>query len=189
VRTIHHAANAPALLQGVAQILAPGGAFVLEFANKRNLKAILRYLVRRQDWSPFAREPVEFAELNFDFHPAWMRERLSGAGLWVRQQRTVSHFRLDFLKRVVPTGLLVELDRLLQPTGGMWQLTPSIFVRCEICTDKLVAQQSVFFRCISCGSSTLADEGDALSCVDCGARFAVRDGIYDFKASLEGGAR
>ena len=67
VRTIHHAADAPAVLQGVAQILAPGGAFVLEFANKRNLKAILRYFVRRQNWSPFDREPVEFVKLNFDF--------------------------------------------------------------------------------------------------------------------------
>ena len=92
VRTIHHAADVSAVMRGVAQILAPGGTFVLEFANKRNLKAILRYLARRQEWSPFDREPVEFVKLNFDFHPAWMRERLSQAGLPVQEQRTASHF-------------------------------------------------------------------------------------------------
>jgi len=185
VRTIHHAANAPAVLQGIAQILAPGGTFVLEFANKRHLKAILRYIVRRQDWSPFEREPVEFAELNFDFHPTWMRERLTEVGFQVRELRTVSHFRLDLLKRLVPTGLLVSLDRLCQPTGVLWQLTPSVFMRSEVRADKLPAPPGAFFRCPVCGSTMLENEGDALHCVDCGARFAVRDGIYDFKAPLE----
>ena len=188
VRSIHHATDAPAVLQGVAQALAPGGTFVLEFANKRNLKAILRYLVRQQGWSPFDREPVEFVKLNFDFHPAWMRERLAKVGLRVRKMCTVSHFRLGLLKRVVPTGLLVSLDRLLQPTGALWQLTPSVFVRCEARADKPAAPPGAFFRCTVCGSTALMDGGDALACTDCGARFAVHNGIYDFKAPLVGGA-
>ncbi len=187
VRAIHHAADAPAVLRGVGRILAPGGSFVLEFANKRHLKAILRYLVRRQEWSPFDREPVEFVELNFDFHPTWMQEQLVEAGLRVRKLRTVSHFRLDQLKRAVPTGLLVALDRLLQPTGALWQLTPSVFVRSEAQADKPAAPPGAFFRCIVCGSTMLVDGGEVVSCTDCGARFAVRDGIYDFKAPLEGG--
>lgn len=197
VRTLHHAADASVVLQGVARILAPGGAFVLEFANKRNLKAILRYLLRRQDWSPFDREPVEFVELNFDFHPAWIREHLTEAGLRVRRLRTVSHFRLGLLKRVVPTAVLVMLDRLCQPTGALWQLTPSVFARCEASAEKSVAPQDAFFRCTVCGSAelttggstVLVDERGALSCTDCGACFAVRDGIYDFKAPLAGGAK
>lgn len=189
VRVIHHAADAPAVLQGVAQILSPGGTFVLEFANKHNLKAILRYSVRRQDWSPFDREPVEFVKLNFDFHPAWMRERLAEVGLQVQELRTVSHFRLGLLKRVVPTGLLVALDRLLQPTGALWQLSPSVFVRGTADTGKPAAPSGAFFRCTVCGSTllTLEGGGDVLSCTDCGARFAVRGGIYDFKAPLRGG--
>ncbi|MFQ6101083.1 MAG: methyltransferase domain-containing protein [Anaerolineae bacterium] len=189
VRTIHHAADAPAVLCGVAQILAPGGAFVLEFANKRNLKAILRYLLQRQDWSPFDQEPLEFVKLNFDFHPAWMRERLAEVGLQMRELRTVSHFRLGLLKRVVPTGLLVTLDRLFQPTGALWQLTPSVFARCEASAEKSAAPQGAFFRCTICGSTMLVHEEETLSCTDCGACFAVCDGIYDFKAPLAGGAR
>ena len=189
VRTIHHAADAPAVLRGVAQILAPGGAFVFEFANKRNLKAIARYLLRRQDWSPFDREPVEFVKLNFDFHPAWMRERLAEVGLRVREARTVSHFRVGFLKRVVPTGLLVALERLLQPTGALCQLTPSVFLRCTAGEAGSTAPPGAFFRCTVCGSTMLVAEGEALSCTDCGARFAVRDRIYDFRAPLQGGPR
>lgn len=195
VRTLHHATDAPAVLRGVARILSPSGSLVLEFANKRNLKAILRYLLRRQKWSPFNREPVEFAKLNFDFHPAWMWERLSEVGLRARGVRTVSHFRLALLKRLLPTGLLVALDRLLQSTGRLWQLSPSVFVRCETRIEKPAASPDAFFRCTVCGSTMLTDEGESLSCTDCGARFAVRGGrgaptrIYDFKAPLEGNAR
>ncbi len=189
VRVLHHAADAPAVLRGISRILAPGGTFLLEFANKRNLKAILRYLLRRQAWSPFEREPVEFVELNFDFHPAWIREHLAQAGLRVQKQRTVSHFRLGLLKRLVPTGLLVSLDRLCQPSGALWQLTPSVFVRCAASAEKSPPPPDAFFRCPACGSTALTEEGNALTCAGCGARFAVRDGIYDFKTVIEGGVK
>ncbi len=186
VRALHHAADAPQVLRGVARILAPDGTLVLEFANKRNLKAILRYALRQQDWSPFDRDPIEFADLNFDFHPAWVREQLSQAGLTVREQRTVSHFRINLLKRLIPTGILVGMDRLCQPTGALWQLTPSLFVRCLARADKQLAPPGAYFRCTVCGSTMLEEEDEVLSCVDCGARFAIRGGIYDFKAPLEG---
>jgi hypothetical protein len=94
VRTLHHAVDAPSVLRGVSDILAPKGTFVLEFANKRNLKAIMRYVIGRQQWSPFNREPVEFAPLNFDFHPAWVQDQITYAGLQMRKRRAVSTFRL-----------------------------------------------------------------------------------------------
>ena len=181
VRTLHHAADAPAVLHGVSRILGPSGRFVLEFASKRHLKAILRYVLRRQSWSPFDHQPVEFVELNYDFHPAWIRHHLEQAELRIERVRTVSHFRAGFLKRVVPTGLLVALDRLCQPTGALWQLTPSVFVRSAADADKLPAPEGVFFRCTVCGSTLLEDEGHQLVCLDCGVAFPFEDGLYDFR--------
>lgn len=181
VRTLHHAADAPAVLSGVARILAPRGTFVLEFANKRHIKAILRYLLRRQSWSPFDPEPVEFAALNFDFHPAWIRRHLSGAGLRVRRMRAVSYFRLGLLKRTVPTSLLVALDRILQPTGAVGVWSPSVFLCAVAPADTPPAPPGAFFRCTRCGSATLVDEGERLICTDCEARFPLRQGLYDFR--------
>ncbi len=192
VRVLHHAADVPAVFQGIARILSPTGTLVLEFANKRNLKAILRYLARRQSWSPFDQAPVEFVPLNFDFHPAWIQAQLTAVGLAVEARRTVSHFRWDVLKKLLPTPWLVALDRLCQPTGAWWQLTPSVFVRCRPQGNdqgqgndhgpapSQAPPQRAFFRCTVCGSTLLVDEGDALSCTDCGARFAIQDGIYNF---------
>lgn len=181
VRTLHHAADASAVLHNVASILAPGGTFVLEFANKRHLKAILRYLLRRQSWSPFDPRPVEFVPLHYDFHPAWIRRRLEECGLRIARIRTVSHFRVGLLKRTVPARWLVALDRLLQPTGALWQLTPSVFLRATAPASQPPAPPGSFFRCTVCGSLLLVDEGDRFLCTDCGALFPFQDGLYDFR--------
>ncbi len=185
VRTLHHAADGPAVLRQAATILAPGGTFVLEFANKCNLKAILRYLLHRQNWSPFAHEPVEFVALNYNFHPAWVRQQLAVAGLCVQATRTVSHLRLDLLKRILPLRLLVALDRLFQPTGALWQLTPSAFVRATAAPDKPAAPEGALFRCTRCGSLALHEDERQLTCVDCRAIFSIEDGIYNLRGEEE----
>ncbi|MCX8067638.1 MAG: methyltransferase domain-containing protein [Anaerolineae bacterium] len=181
VRTLHHAADAPAVLRQVGTVLAPGGTFVLEFASKRHLKAILRYLLRRQSWSPFDPEPVEFVPLNYDFHPRWVHEHLRKAGLAVQRARAVSFFRVGFLKRTIPTGLLVTLDRWLQPVGALYPLTPSVFLQAVAPPDRSPAPPGAFFRCTACGSLLLVDEGESLRCTDCGRAFPVQDGLYDFR--------
>ncbi len=131
IRTLHHMAEPHLALQQVRLVVQPGSPFVLEYANKQNLKAIVRWIVRRQTWSPFDRAPVEFARLNFDFHPRAVRSWLGAAGFRVRRTLTVSHFRHPLLKRIMPLPFLVWLDGLAQLTGGLWQLSPSVFVRAE----------------------------------------------------------
>ena len=48
IRTLHHLVEPRLALAQVRQVLQPGGTFILEFANKRNFKAIARYLLGRQ---------------------------------------------------------------------------------------------------------------------------------------------
>ena len=183
IRVIHHAPDAPHVLRGISELLAPGGTFVLEFANKRNLKGIARWLARRQKWNPFDPEPYEFVELNFDFHPHWMQAQLNQAGFDITTQRSVSHFRLGLLKRLIATRYLVRLDSLIQPTGRWWQLAPSIFVKSHISQTKPAAEPNTFFRCPACRSSELAEQKGALVCTDCRHEWPMHEGLYDFKAS------
>jgi ubiquinone/menaquinone biosynthesis C-methylase UbiE len=181
VRVIHHAPDAPHVLQGIGEVAAPGGTFVLEFANKRNLKSIARWLLRRQTWNPFEHPPYEFVDLNFDFHPQWIRDQLGQAGFAIQAQRTVSHFRLGVLKRLVPTRYLVDLDKAIQTTGRWWQLTPSIFIQSQVSEKKPAADKDAFFRCPACRSATLIEESDAIICQNCGRAWANHDGLHDFK--------
>jgi ubiquinone/menaquinone biosynthesis C-methylase UbiE len=180
VRTLHHAAEASTVLKGVADALMPEGVFVLEFANKQNLKAIARYLVGRQSWSPFDREPVEFIDLNYDFHPKWIWEALKAAGLDREAVRSVSHYRSEFLKRWIPTSVLVTLDRLAQPTGPLWQLSPSVFVRSRAGNGGTPAAPDAFFRCPACHRPLGGISQDAFAC-PCGMTWEKQQGIYDFR--------
>lgn len=185
IRTLHHAADAPALFRQLAHIARPGGTYVLEFANKRNLKAILRYAARRQTWSPFTPEPVEFVALNFDFHPDWIRQQLSTLGFRPGRTLAVSHFRLGLLKRVIPHSALASVDGFLQPTGRWWQFTPSVFVQSAHPADNLAAKSEGFFACPECRTpiSTPPSPADnqTLLCAGCGRGWRLEGGLYDFK--------
>jgi len=182
IRTLHHMADAPAALAQVRDVMQPGAVLILEYANKLNLKSILRYILGRQRWSPFSLEPVEFVELNFDFHPRAVRRWLENLGFRIQRTLAVSHFRLGFLKRTIPTGILVSLDSLLQWTGALGQLTPSIFLRAVTKGTPLAGGPIVgFFKCPDCRHAPLEERGDHLKCRSCGSRWAFRDGIYDFR--------
>lgn len=181
IRVIHHMADAPLALQQIRTVLQPEATFILEYANKQNLKAITRYLLRRQSWSPFTPDPVEFVDLNFDFHPGTMRRWLREVGFEVQRQLTVSHYRIGLLKRLVPTGLLVAMDSFAQLTGDLWQLSPSVFVRARAVGGAPAAKAGAFFRCPECGSTALEEVPVALLCKGCGRKYLIHDGIYDFK--------
>jgi len=189
IRVLHHMSEPELALRQVRRVLSPEAVFILEYANKQNLKAILRYSLRQQAWSPFSREPVEFASLNYDFHPAAVRGWLATAGFKLERQLTVSHFRIDVVKRVLPVGILVWLDSLAQYTGRWWQLTPSVFTRSRAVGDPPAAAGEGFFQCPECETAlpaalpavvSAAEEG-LMICPGCGRKWAVRDGIYDFR--------
>ncbi|GAB4572394.1 MAG: hypothetical protein Kow0077_11750 [Anaerolineae bacterium] len=184
IRVLHHMADVPRALQQIRQVLAPGATFVLEYANKRNLKAVLRYALRRQDWNPGTLEPVEFVPLNFDFHPDYMLMAMRDAGFEVTRRLPVSYFRLGALKRLVPTGALVALDRALQDWAPLY--SPSVFtVNRAVGEGPDCVAAPLAFRCPTCGAD-LAPDGEALHCTGeaCGLRWGKREGIWDFKEPL-----
>ena len=178
IRTLHHMKDAPAALAQVRRVLAENAVFILEFANKRNLKSMLRYLLGRQKWSPYSPEPVEYLELNFDFHPKAVRQWMKDTGFTIERAITVSHFRVGFLKRLIPTGALAFLDSLAGLTGNLWQLSPSVFLRSAAAGT--TPREIGFFACPACGQP-LKDTPPKIVCSKCAHTYTVKDGIYDFR--------
>ncbi len=183
IRTLHHAADAPALFYELARIARPQGCYVLEFANKKNLKAIARYWVGRQAWSPFSPEPVEFAALNFDFHPQWIRQQLLAVGFSPGRALTVSHYRFAPLKKLAPTSLLVTLDALAQHTGNWCQLSPSVFMQVTHPASGPTAVPPAFFACPTCKTPLDKPVDGRFTCPNpqCRQQWRVENGLYDFK--------
>jgi len=180
IRTLHHMAEPVLALSQVRRVMKPEGIFILEFANKRNLKAMLRYLLGKQAWSPYTQEPIEFASLNFDFHPKAVRRYLEQSGFELIKQLTVSHFRVEWLKSHIPLKVLQSLDALLQPTGGIIQVSPSVFSKCMAVGDSPMAEDDLLFMCPVC-ATTLPGGDQVQVCPACGKVYEYRDGIYDFR--------
>jgi ubiquinone/menaquinone biosynthesis C-methylase UbiE len=183
IRVIHHFENVPGVLQQISRVMQPQGRFILEFANKRNLKALLRHALGRQSWNPNALDPVEFVELNYNFHPAYMQAELQRAGFITQESIPVSFFRLGILKRTIPAGILAGLDGMMQRTD--WLVSPGIFTLNTAHgnpTDHLSLMGEAIFACPQTGAP-LRREGDTLVNPD-GLRWQIRDGIYDFKAPI-----
>ncbi|MBX3013870.1 MAG: class I SAM-dependent methyltransferase [Caldilineaceae bacterium] len=190
IRVMHHLADIPQALQQLERVLHKRSVAVLEYANKRNLKAMTRWLLRRQSWSPFTPTPLEFVALNFDFHPKWMNEQMTKSGLVRQQQLAVSHFRLPFLKQRVNPTHLAQIDSVFFRLGGHYPLAPSVFVQAT--SNQGRVPQAItgngtaiaeLFCCPQCRAEAfqLVTEGQLL-CRQCNAAYAKKNGIWDFKA-------
>lgn len=189
IRVIHHIAKVPEALAQIRRVMAPGGVFVLEFANKRHVKSVARYLLRRQAWNPFDPHPVEFVKLNFDFHPAWMLDQLRRAGFVTRRKLSVSYLRAGFIKRRVPTQWMVYADALLQRTAWLGLWSPSVFTQNTPAAgqppamDGLALAGDAIFRSPRSGQP-LRREGDTLVCDADGTRWRAQGNFYDFKETV-----
>jgi SAM-dependent methyltransferase len=182
VRVLHHLEDVPAAFGQLARALAGGGAYVLEFANKRHLKNLLRWALRRGP-NPRLREPLQFADLHFDFHPAWVQERLRGQGFDVKQRRSVSLFRVRLLKRLLPARFLAALDALQQRPLAWAYLAPSVLLqstRQGVAPASLPARAELFC-CPDCGAQPLQLADDGAHCDACGRLWPRINGVYVFK--------
>lgn len=184
IRVIHHFENVPAVLAAIQSVMAPNGMFILEHANKRNLKALLRYTLGRQEWNPNDLDPVEFVELNYNFHPDYILSELRAAGFQPEERIPVSFLRLGALKRLMSAGILTRTDQVLQQSG--WMISPSIFVRNTVRGSSAealdIADEAIFASPLT--GELLVREEDTMVATS-GDRWAIRDGIYDFKARLD----
>ncbi len=185
IRTLHHLSDANAALANVRRVLANDAVFILEFANKRNLKAIARYLLGKQKWNPFTPEQVEFVALNYNFHPKTVRKMLKNNQFELKKQLTVSHFRVNALKRNVKHELLVAIDAVLQPTGAFIQLSPSVFTKSIARGQNRTIEEGAFFACPICDTA-MPEAHASQKCPGCAHLWDYRDGIYEFRINPEG---
>ncbi len=189
IRVIHHFENVAGALAQVSASLCQGGYFILEYANKRHLKSMLRYLLRRNSWNPYSLEPVEFVELNFNFHPDYMQAQVAEQGFDILSVKPVSWLRLGLLKKTLPMAALTGIDSALQRSG--WRLSPSIFLALRLGasggapSENTVPESRNPLDILRCprSATALRRDGDALLSAN-GIRWGIVDGVYDFREPL-----
>lgn len=192
IRVMHHLADVSKALMQLQRVLHRHSVAIIEYANKRNLKALMRWLSGRQSWSPLERSPIEFATLNFDFHPQWVNDRFVDANFSVQQRLAISHFRLAFLKQHIAAKTLALVDSLLFDVGGRFPLSPSVIVQAKACNggprpaiDATPEGVGRLFRCPHCGVSAFElVAARQLFCTNCDKKYEQKQGIWDFKEAI-----
>lgn len=182
IRVLHHVANIPAAFAEIARTVRPGGVYLTDFANKRHLKALVKYhLGRAGGMNPYSTEPYEFVQLNFDYHPSYISSHLDNVDLQIRAQRAVSTFRIGGLKRVVPTSLLVSMDSSLQQVSAPLKIAPSIFFRTESVKPGRPHLNESLWRCVKCHAEQISADGATMQCDACGTHYLCKEGIWELK--------
>lgn len=130
IRVMHHVEDVPDFFQQVNFSLEDNGTFILEYANKRNIVEILRYLFKRPNIKPFDYAPSKRGNsVYFNFHPDYIRDMLNKNGFMIEEEMGVSFFRSEFLKKRVNYKILSKLESFLQRPLGRFHLSPSVFIK------------------------------------------------------------
>ncbi len=182
IRVLHHVADIPRAFAQVGRVVRPGGAYLTDFANKKHLKAIVKYVLGRSNgMNPFTLQPYEFVQLNFDYHPSYISNNLARAGFAIRESLALSSFRVGALKRALPTSLLVRLDNALQRPTASLAVAPSILYRAASVKPGAPQLNPALWRCLQCSAAQMRTSDDRLECAACGTVVRRVDGIWDFK--------
>ncbi len=137
VRVLHHLKDTQDAFKTVAKLLKEDGYFILEFANKGHIKAILKEFIKGNLTFPLdissidksCRKSKKNKCLPFiNYHPDEIAEQLKNAGFTVIGKLSVSNIRSAFLKRTIPTGTLIDIEKALQKPLSHLNFGPSIFI-------------------------------------------------------------
>lgn len=137
VRVLHHIENIDEAFQTINKVLSPGGYFILEFANKSHLKAILKEFSHGNitfplDISPRdirSKKSIKDKTLPFiNYHPDIIQDKLDGLGFNILEKLSVSNLRHSFLKNILSLETIVSLENKIQKPLSTVNFGPSLFI-------------------------------------------------------------
>jgi ubiquinone/menaquinone biosynthesis C-methylase UbiE len=136
VRVLHHIKDLDCALSSIDKITKKGGYLILEFANKRHIKAIVSELLHGNFTFPLDISPkeVKSAKKNsktipfYNYHPEIIKEKLESYGFSIIETRSVSNLRSTFTKRVFSAEILLYFEKFLQRPLSYFCFGPSIFL-------------------------------------------------------------
>ena len=137
VRVLHHIKDLDSAIETATKILKKKGYFILEFANKRHAKAAVSEILKGNITYPLDISPKDIRSRKskkaktlpfINYHPDLVFEKLEKHGFKILEKRSVSNVRSSFIKRLVPTEVLLFIENLLQKPLSVISFGPSIFV-------------------------------------------------------------
>lgn len=133
IRVMHHLPDPKIPFDELARALSKDGMLILEMANYSHFRNRLKYAIRGKR---LPETPVDIRsavnrrqdEIPFVNHnPKTVVKQLAHAGLRVEKTLSVSNLRSQGLKKVMPKGAMVAIEKVLQQPLASSHFGPSIF--------------------------------------------------------------
>ncbi len=133
IRVMHHLPDPTTELREINRVLAKDGLFVLELANYAHARNRIKHILRRKK---LPTKPVDIRsaqnlreeEIAFVNHnPKTVIKQLETAGFKVERILSVSNLRSPGLKKVVPKGLMISVESIMQAPFARIYFGPSVF--------------------------------------------------------------
>lgn len=133
IRVMHHLPSPREEFKELHRVLSDDGYLLLEMANYAHVRNRIKHIVRFQS---LPSEPVDIrsaknrndAEISFVNHnPRTVVKQLAHAGFKVEKVLSVSNLRSPGLKKIMPRGLMLSLEKIMQPTLAKTYFGPSVF--------------------------------------------------------------
>lgn len=133
IRVMHHLPEPAPEFKELARVLSDDGYLILEIANYAHGRNRIKHLVKGKK---LPQDPVDIRseqnkrveEIPFVNHnPKTVQKQLAHAGLKVEKVLSVSNLRSPSLKKVLPRGVMLVAERVLQPTLAKTYFGPSVF--------------------------------------------------------------
>ncbi len=135
VRVMHHLPEPAAEFAEIARVLAPGGTAIIEVANYGHFKNRRRH---KREGKPLPAEPVSIRTVKADEPDAiafvnhnidTVIGQLAEAGLTLESKLSVSNLRSERIKRALPKGAMLAIERATQKRLARSNFGPSIFLK------------------------------------------------------------
>lgn len=133
IRVMHHLPDPTTELTEINRVLSKDGTFILELANNAHARNRLKYGLKGRG---IPKQPVDIRseankreeEIPFvNHHPKTVIKQLKAAGFEVDRILSVSNLRSPGLKKIVPRGVMLSVEKVMQPTFGWSYFGPSVF--------------------------------------------------------------
>jgi len=137
VRVAHHITDMNKALKSINTLLVPKGYLILEFANKRHIKAIVTEFFKGNLTFALDIFPKDISSAKskrnhslpfINYHPDIIEEMLKENGFKIVDQVSVSNIRIPVVKRYVPVSILIKLEGFIQKHFSNHRCGPSIFI-------------------------------------------------------------
>lgn len=133
IRVMHHLPDPSVEFSELARVLTDDGYLILEVANYAHGRNRIKHALKGKK---LPTEPVDIRsaenrrddEIAFVNHnPKTVIKQLAHAGLKVEKTLSVSNLRSPSLKKLVPKGAMLAVEKALQPTLAKTYFGPSVF--------------------------------------------------------------